>query len=178
MTTTFRIDDELKNECDAILDDIGLNMSSAITIFLKELSRRRAMPFELRADPKIAQVHVSLDPRAEAFAARLAELPVKYAESDWDGNGAEPLDPEAYSAAKNFATWVPGDLRWADVDVDADGDVVFEWFKERELQCSLTFASGGKVYCLLKERGRKMTATFLSPSSFKLVAMVSEVFHG
>ena len=178
MTTTFRIDDGLKNDCDAILDNIGLNMSSAITIFLKELSRRRAMPFELRADPVVTQVRMVPEREPEAFATRLEELPKKYSEADWDGNGAEPLNPEAYSAAKNFVTWIPGDLRWADIDVDADGDVVFEWFKAKDLQCSLTFSPGGKVYCLVKERGRKMTATFISPPSFKLLAMISEVFRG
>lgn len=49
MITTLRIDDALKAQCDAVLDDMGLNLSCAITIFLKELTRRRAMPFAIRA---------------------------------------------------------------------------------------------------------------------------------
>lgn len=49
MTTTVRIDDMLKQECDSVLDEMGLSLSCAITIFLKELTRRRAMPFAIRA---------------------------------------------------------------------------------------------------------------------------------
>jgi len=50
MTTTLRIDDTLKRDCDMVLDQMGMNLSCAITIFLKELTRRRAMPFVVRAD--------------------------------------------------------------------------------------------------------------------------------
>lgn len=49
MTTTLRIDDTLKGQCDLVLADMGLNLSCAITIFLKELARRRAMPFAVRS---------------------------------------------------------------------------------------------------------------------------------
>jgi len=49
MVTTLRIDDDLKRDCDLVLNDMGLNLSCAITIFLKELTRRRAMPFVPRA---------------------------------------------------------------------------------------------------------------------------------
>lgn len=61
MITTLRIEDDLKRTCDSVLDDIGLNLSSAINIFLKELARRRAVPFELRASdlPDKNQVSVS-----------------------------------------------------------------------------------------------------------------------
>ena len=55
MITTLRIEDDLKRECDSVLDDIGLNFSSAINVFLKELARRRAVPFELRASEQTAK---------------------------------------------------------------------------------------------------------------------------
>ena len=33
------------------LDDMGLTLSGAITIFLKKVSRERRIPFEVSADP-------------------------------------------------------------------------------------------------------------------------------
>lgn len=178
MTTTFRIDDRLKNDCDAILDSIGLNMSCAITIFLKELSRRRAMPFELRADTPEGYYYELPKEGADRISKRLTELSEKCSENDWDGNGAKALDVNAFEAAGHFASKLPRDLSWADVDVDADGDVCFEWYKEKERQCSLTFTGDPRVYCLVKDRERKMTATFVDPSHLKLIAMIREVFNG
>lgn len=177
MTTTLRIDEGLKRECDDVLDDIGLNFSCAVTIFLKELARRRAIPFELRADsPSAYSWNAPVE--ESAFASRLEEMPQKYAKADWDGYGANPLNDESYRAAKDFAAQMPRSLRWADVEVDADGDVCFEWYKAKDRQCSLTFSPANKIHCIVKDRDRKMTATFCSPNAARLSAMVSEVFNG
>lgn len=37
MTTTLRIDDNLKQECDAIFEDLGLSLSGAVTLFLRQV---------------------------------------------------------------------------------------------------------------------------------------------
>ena len=46
-----RIDDTIKKEAEQILDSIGLNTSTAITIFFKAIIRENRMPFDLVADP-------------------------------------------------------------------------------------------------------------------------------
>ncbi len=45
MTTTLRIDDDLKRDCELIFDDLGLSMSGAVTIFLKQVVKQRGIPF-------------------------------------------------------------------------------------------------------------------------------------
>lgn len=40
MTTTLRIDDELKRDCDSVLKEIGLSFSNAVTPFLRQVVRR------------------------------------------------------------------------------------------------------------------------------------------
>ena len=50
MTTTLRIDDTLKRDCDAIFDDLGLSMAGAVTIFLKQVVKQRGIPFALSCD--------------------------------------------------------------------------------------------------------------------------------
>ena len=46
----FRIDDEIKNNAENALKDMGLTMSSAITMFLVKGGRERRIPFEITAN--------------------------------------------------------------------------------------------------------------------------------
>lgn len=47
----IRVDDTLKQQAELIFSDIGLTLSAATTIFLKQVVRCNGIPFELRADP-------------------------------------------------------------------------------------------------------------------------------
>lgn len=49
-TLTVRLDGGLKRQAETICKEMGLNMSSAITIFLKRLVKERAIPFRVSAD--------------------------------------------------------------------------------------------------------------------------------
>lgn len=51
-TTTIRIEESLKKEAVALLNDIGLNLSSAMTLFLKAVVRKRGIPFDLTEQKK------------------------------------------------------------------------------------------------------------------------------
>ena len=48
---SFRVDDYTKREAEIILNGIGISMSAALTIFLKQVVARRGIPMELRYDP-------------------------------------------------------------------------------------------------------------------------------
>ena len=48
---SFRIDDDVKRNAESVLNDLGLTMSAAITVFLKKVGREHRIPFELSADP-------------------------------------------------------------------------------------------------------------------------------
>ena len=45
---SFRIEDDLKTQADYILDQIGISMSSALNIYIRQLIARRGIPFEVR----------------------------------------------------------------------------------------------------------------------------------
>ena len=47
----IRVDDTLKQQAELIFSDIGISLSAATTIFLKQVVRCNGIPFELRADP-------------------------------------------------------------------------------------------------------------------------------
>ena len=47
----FRIDENVKKDAEIVLNDLGLTMSAAITVFLKKVGREHRIPFDLTADP-------------------------------------------------------------------------------------------------------------------------------
>ena len=50
-TITVRLDDELKNSFAKTCDEMGMDMTTAITVFAKKVSREKRIPFEISADP-------------------------------------------------------------------------------------------------------------------------------
>ena len=47
---TARVEPELKKEAEEVISQVGLTMSQAVTIYLRQIVNRRAIPFELRAE--------------------------------------------------------------------------------------------------------------------------------
>ncbi len=51
-----RVEDDLKKNAEALFDEMGLSMASAITIFLKAVCREKRIPFEIKAEvPEVAE---------------------------------------------------------------------------------------------------------------------------
>ncbi|MBR1607842.1 MAG: type II toxin-antitoxin system RelB/DinJ family antitoxin [Clostridia bacterium] len=44
----IRVDSDLKREAEALFDDLGLNMSTAITMFLRSAVSHDGLPFEVK----------------------------------------------------------------------------------------------------------------------------------
>lgn len=47
----FRIDDKVKQEADALFDNLGVSLSAAITIFIKRSISLRGFPFPIVEEP-------------------------------------------------------------------------------------------------------------------------------
>ena len=49
----IRIDDELKSRADSIFEELGLNITTAFTMFIRQTIRQGGIPFEIttRTDP-------------------------------------------------------------------------------------------------------------------------------
>ncbi len=47
-TVRARVDEQLKNDVEAIFSQLGISTSQAITLFLKSVKRERGIPFELK----------------------------------------------------------------------------------------------------------------------------------
>ena len=54
----FRVEEDLKEKAEALLADMGLTMSSAVSLFLKQMVNKQAIPFDIEAsDPFYSQAN-------------------------------------------------------------------------------------------------------------------------
>ena len=47
----IRIDEELKKSMEEVCQELGINMTTAFTMFAKKMSREKRIPFEVSVDP-------------------------------------------------------------------------------------------------------------------------------
>lgn len=50
-TISVRMDDELKKQFDSVCNELGLSMSTAVTILARKMARERRIPFDVSLDP-------------------------------------------------------------------------------------------------------------------------------
>ena len=50
-TVSIRMDNELKNNFDHICTELGMSMSTAVTMLAKKMTREKRIPFEVSMDP-------------------------------------------------------------------------------------------------------------------------------
>ena len=50
-TVSVRMDETLKKDFDRICNDLGLSMTTAITMLAKKMTREKRLPFEVSVDP-------------------------------------------------------------------------------------------------------------------------------
>lgn len=51
VSITIRMDEDLKKQAETLFDELGMNMTTAFTVFAKAAVRQQKIPFELAADP-------------------------------------------------------------------------------------------------------------------------------
>lgn len=58
---TIRIDEELKEKSDQLYDSLGLSLSGAIKIFLKQSIRESGLPFDLKLNRESQQAFFEVE---------------------------------------------------------------------------------------------------------------------
>lgn len=56
-SVTIRMDENLKRQAETLFEDMGLNMTTAFTIFAKAVVRQGRIPFEISADPFFSEAN-------------------------------------------------------------------------------------------------------------------------
>ena len=74
-TISVRMDDNLKQQTENILDELGLNMTTAVTMFAKAIVRERRLPLDLSVDPFYSAVNQAvLNRRIAEYEAGRGEM--------------------------------------------------------------------------------------------------------
>ncbi|WP_031490643.1 type II toxin-antitoxin system RelB/DinJ family antitoxin [Succinivibrio dextrinosolvens] len=55
VNVNFRMDSNLKQQMDAICEELGMSLTTAFTIFAKKVCREKKIPFEVSVDPFYSQ---------------------------------------------------------------------------------------------------------------------------
>ena len=57
----FRLDKQTKKEAEELFEDLGLNMTTALTMFVKASIREQGIPFEVRRDVPNAETIAAIE---------------------------------------------------------------------------------------------------------------------
>ena len=55
----IRMDEELKKKFDYVCNELGMNMTTAITIFAKKMCREHRIPFDVSYDPFFSERNIN-----------------------------------------------------------------------------------------------------------------------
>lgn len=64
-TLQLRVDEQLRSEADGVLREIGMDLPSAVRLFLTKVVQTRSIPFDLTASPRFAEVNVDATTQAK-----------------------------------------------------------------------------------------------------------------
>ena len=71
------MDDDLKKSLESVCNELGINLTTAFTIFAKKMSRERRIPFDVSVDPFYSESNIkhlnSVISDIESNKAKLAE---------------------------------------------------------------------------------------------------------
>lgn len=56
---TIRMDEDLKKQAETLFNEIGMNMTTAFTVFAKAAVRQQKIPFEIAADPFYSETNMN-----------------------------------------------------------------------------------------------------------------------
>lgn len=77
---SIRMDTELKKQADAMLADMGLNMTTAMNMFLRQVVRQGKIPFEIATDIPNAETVAAIREMDDMINGKIPAK--KYANTD------------------------------------------------------------------------------------------------
>lgn len=93
-----------------------------------------------------------------------------------NGEEAEPMQERSFYSALRFALCLEADTQDAYVGVDPDGEVYFEWYKDSENQCTVTFSGAdNRIHCM-KDNGGK-PSVMISTEFNDIKAMIGDAIR-
>ncbi|MBQ6926000.1 MAG: hypothetical protein IJQ73_15285 [Kiritimatiellae bacterium] len=168
---------ERLRDADCIWSDVAIPYRNRVSLTLPSAFRGQSVqvlffPLSKQGDQPAHDEEID-----DGMSLALSALPEKYAKGNWNGYDEKPLNAQSYDVAMSFSRQLPQMYRNAEIGVDADGEVTFEWYRAKDRQCSLTFAASGSVYCVVRNNGDRITAIVSGRAVGKILDLISEVVN-
>lgn len=64
---SIRMDIDLKKQAEELFSDLGLNMTVAMTMFLRQAVRNQGIPFEISRVPNAEAERITYDPNIKGY---------------------------------------------------------------------------------------------------------------
>jgi hypothetical protein len=100
-----------------------------------------------------------LNRHVREYEDALRRLHRECGEANWDACGADPVQPETLTMALEFAQALPASFALADVSADPDGDIDFEWYRDKDACFSVSVSAAGVLTYAGIVRGRRAAGT-------------------
>ncbi|MBE9478697.1 MAG: hypothetical protein IMY80_01935 [Chloroflexi bacterium] len=91
---------------------------------------------------RLAEVVAYVDPQRRLLQ-EIEEAFEECSSENWDGHGSDPVDLITYAAAVAFLLHLPTDIPTAEIAVEPDGEIAFEWYISPEMIFSVSIGPGG-----------------------------------
>jgi hypothetical protein len=75
----------------------------------------------------------------------LREMASKFSEDDWDGYGAEAIDPLSVWNAEEFIRTLPDNLPMPEFSTEPDGSVSLDWIRSRNQMFSVSVGTSNRL---------------------------------
>jgi DNA-damage-inducible protein J len=72
-TLQIRVPDALREEADQVLEDIGMDLSTAVRVYLRKIVQSRSIPFALEASQAWVAEPVAVDKETQRKMDRIGE---------------------------------------------------------------------------------------------------------
>ena len=92
---TVRMDAELKKQAEELFSELGLSMSAAMTVFLKQAVYEHGIPFEIRREVPNAQTLAAMREADDILSGKIKTKSYKSARELFDELDREDDDADA-----------------------------------------------------------------------------------
>lgn len=101
-----------------------------------------ASPESRRIQKRVSEIVHHFRQRAERERAlnSLARIVERGSRDNWDGYGAQGIEPRVSQLACRFLNTLPSAIPTPDVGVDPDGEISFEWIVSRDRQLTVSLS--------------------------------------
>ncbi len=84
---------------------------------------------------------ITFGERLSKMIEELQQVKEESSGNNWDGYGARAIDEQAYQNAILFILSLPSGIPKPEISVDPDGEISFEWYKDRRQLFSVSIGS-------------------------------------